>query len=111
VNGYTCADDSSCVAPATKADIVSYVKNHAPMGIDPNRIMPTVSWVQQPDSPAVCGPTATNPNPPSPFTSFHDNYPGCTVEVQVSYQFIFTLPFIYNKPLALSSSSEMIIAH
>jgi Flp pilus assembly protein TadG len=118
VNGYTCTDDSSCNGtggmnngPASAANINDYVKNGAPMGIDPNRVTATATWPQQPNSPAICGPTATNPNPPPPFGGFIDNYPGCTVEVQVSYEFHFLFPFVHNGPITLSSSSEMIISH
>lgn len=118
VNGYTCSDDSSCNGtggmnngPASAENINDYVKNGVPMGIDPSRITATATWPQQPDSPPICGPTATNPNPPPPFSNFIDNYPGCTVEVQVNYEFHFLFPFVHNDPITLSSSSEMIISH
>jgi hypothetical protein len=40
-----------------------------------------------------------------------DNYPGCTVEVQVSYKFNFIFPLVRTTPVTLSSSSEMVIVH
>jgi len=40
-----------------------------------------------------------------------ENYPGCTVEVEVSYPFEFLYPFIYNSTIALPISSEMVISH
>ena len=46
----------------------------------------------------------------------HENDPGCTVEVNVSYKFSFIFPLVY-KPfsstgtITLSSTSEMVIVH
>lgn len=98
VNGSTCTGDSSCTAPATPADIDTYVKNHAPGGIDTSKISTVVTF-NPPGSngPVVCGTT--------------NNSPGCTVEVTVSYNFNFIFPFIRSTPLPMSSTSEMVIAH
>lgn len=95
VNGSTCATDSSCSAPAGISDIQNYVKNMAPMGINSSQVTTTPSWPGT--GPTVCGTTI--------------NAPGCTVVVQVSYNFSFIFPLIHTGPLTLSSTSEMIIAH
>jgi len=94
VNGFTCASDSSCVAPATQADIQNYVSQITPPGINPNNLTVTASW------PSTTGICATQ-----------NNQPGCTVQVQVSYNYSFILPLVTSKALTLSSASEMIIAH
>ncbi len=57
----------------------------------------TANWPVNADSPVACGTTA--------------NSPGCTVEVQVSDNFNFLIPFIHNSAITLSSTSEMVISH
>jgi Flp pilus assembly protein TadG len=102
VRGSTCNDDSSCSAatpdagPAALGNTViqDYVKTIVPPGVNPN----------PPD-------LTTTPSWPGTGTCAGLNNPGCPVEVQVSYQFHFVVPFIRTTPLTLSSSSEMIIVH
>ena len=94
VRGSTCANDGSCTAPASPADIQTYVTNITPPGVDSTKLTTTPSW---PPTGAACPGGVNNP--------------GCTVEVQVSYQFDFVVPFIRSTPLTLSSSSEMTIVH
>ena len=120
VNGYTCADDTSTTdtggscngtdgmnnGPASATEIQNYVADHAPDGIDPSKITTTVSWPVQTDSPEICS-TAMAGYPNSPYP----NYPGCTVEVNVSYQFNFLYPLVHSSAITLSSTSEMVIAH
>jgi len=93
VRGNTCTNDGSCTAPASTADIQTYVTNITPPGVDSSKVTTTPSW---PGSGALCSVV---------------NNPGCPVEVQVSYNFTFVVPFIRTTPLTLSSSSEMIIVH
>ena len=97
VNGADCADDKTCAAPASASDIDAYVKSLAPEGITAANITTTVTYPAVAGGPAICATT--------------DNAPGCTVEVQVSYPFTFIFPLLPTKPLTLSSSSEMVIAH
>lgn len=98
VNGSTCASDSSCTAPATPSDIDAYVKSLAPPGITAANITTTVTFSPAGVSgPAICATT--------------NNAPGCTVEVQVSYPFTFIFPLLPTKPITMSSTSEMVIAH
>jgi Flp pilus assembly protein TadG len=93
VNGATCTNDGSCAASASQTDIQNYVANITPPGVDPTKLTTTPSW---PGTGAVC--TVANS-------------PGCPVQVQVSYQFNFIVPFISTTPLTLTSSSEMTILH
>lgn len=97
VNGSTCAGDSSCAAPASPSDIDAFVKNLAPPGITPANITTTVTYPVVAGGPAICATT--------------DNAPGCTVDVQVSYQFNFIFPLLPTSPITMSSSSEMVIEH
>ena len=94
VNGYTCASDSSCAAPATAADIQNHVAQLTPPGINPNNLTVTASW---PSTDGICATVS--------------NDPGCTVQVQVTYSYSFILPLVGINPLRLSSASEMIISH
>jgi len=102
VRGSTCNDDSSCSAatpdtgPAAPGNTViqDYVKTIVPPGVNPN----------PPD-------LTTTPSWPGTGACAGLNNPGCPVEVQVSYQFHFVVPFIRSTPLKISSSSEMIIVH
>ena len=110
VNGATCgapspsnpAGDNSCNGvggmnngPASPADIQNYVTNITPPGVDRSKLTTTASWPGT--GLAACSTT--------------NNAPGCPVDVQVSYNFTFVVPFIRSTPLTLSSSSEMIIVH
>ena len=91
-------------------DITGYVTSHVQAGIDASQI--TVNpggesfWPVNADSPAVCS-TAIAGITRSPYP----NYPGCTVQVQVSYNFNFLIPFIRRSAITLSSTSQMIISH
>jgi Flp pilus assembly protein TadG len=98
VNGSTCATDSSCTAPATATAVQSFVTNHTPLGIDSTQVTVTPTWNPAGSfGPSICNTT--------------NNAPGCTVEVQISYNFRFVFPLISTTVLPLSSTSEMVIAH
>jgi Flp pilus assembly protein TadG len=105
VRGSTCNDDSSCSAatpdtgPAGPGNSVvqDYVATIVPPGIDSSKVTVQPNWLVQASSPPICNTTI--------------NAPGCTVVVQVSYNFTFVVPFIRSTSLPLSSSSEMIIVH
>ena len=115
VNGATCGTalggDSSCNGtapmnngPASTSDIQTYVTNHTPLGIQSSQITTTPTWPVQTGGPTICSAAVAGAGP-------YPNYPGCTVEVQVSYKYTFVFPLIRTTPLTLSSTSEMIIAH
>jgi Flp pilus assembly protein TadG len=133
VNGYNCTIDNSCNGTlgmnngrASATDIQTYVTNLAPDGIDNTGtgcggnpcMTTTVNWPVQAaasadPSPLICSQSVGGVGP-------YNNYPGCTVQVQVSYAFKFLFPFIYKGTtacgsatanLCLSSTSEMVISH
>jgi Flp pilus assembly protein TadG len=102
VNGATCADDGSCSGSAKQADVLNYVKSITPPGIDATQVNVTTCGTQGgsecADSiPAGCASTV--------------NAPGCTVQVQISYNFPFLVPLVRGSDITLSSTSEMVIAH
>lgn len=126
VNGNSCTNDASCTAPitcssgsctpctsygsckvASKADVQNYVVMLAQgASIDSGStdcggsacLVTTPTW-----NPAGAGgPT---------ICSTTTNAPGCTVEVQVQYNFNFLAPFVHSSVVTMSSTSEMIIAH
>lgn len=112
VRGSTCNVDSSCsqatpdTGPAASGNTVvqDYVTSITPPGIDSTKITTTPTWPVQANSPTSCS------------TSGHENDPGCTVQVTVSYQFSFISPLVYKVfsstgTVTLSSTSEMIIVH
>jgi Flp pilus assembly protein TadG len=121
VNGDACTNDGSCTAPvscssggcttctagclsAQSGDIQNYVMMITPPGINTSVLNTTATWTTDANSPSVCTQAVGGIGP-------YDNYPGCTVQVQVSYQFTFLFPLVSNKTLTLSSTSEMVIAH
>ncbi len=110
VNGSTCAQDGSCNGvngmsngPADANAVLTYVKNLAPPWIDTTKIT----------TPVICGVAGvSNCADSTPATcAATPNSPGCTVEVQVSYNYSFVFPLVINKSMTLSSTSEMIITH
>jgi Flp pilus assembly protein TadG len=125
VNGYTCGPgttagtpfDSSCNGtapmnngPASATDIQNYVKSLVPSSLDSSKVTTTPNWPVPATKPTAC---TANPTAPSClcYTTATQNYPGCTVEVQVTYAFSFNYPFIHNGSINLSSTSEMVIVH
>ena len=98
VRGRDCTGLSGCPPGAAAADVSTYVASIAPMGIDtsPSKLSVTTNWVMPPNNLPIC---ATFPN-----------NPGCAVQVQVSYQFKFILPFLPTSGYRMTSTSEMIIS-
>jgi len=104
VNGKLCADDTSCTAPAKAADIQNYVKTIIPQGVDATKVTITPTWPVKADSPLICSAKVGGLGP-------FDNYPGCTVQVQVQYTFKLIFPLVVTGPLTFTSSSDMVIVH
>ncbi len=118
VNGANCGalGDNSCNGtggmnngPASSADVQNYVKQLATAAsIDTSGtgcggsacLTTTANWPVNADSPRWLRPTYAVANAP-----------GCTVQVQVSYNFNFLVPFIHSSAITLSSTSQMIISH
>jgi len=88
VRGSTC---QGCTASST--DVQNYLDN-VPAGIDASQLSVTTTW-----NPA--GYSNCNGNPKAP---------GCIVQVQVSYNFNFLLPFMPYSQLTMKSSSQMTIS-
>ena len=115
VNGLDCGNDGSCngtggmnSGTAGPTDIQNYVKGLATAAsIDTSGsdcggsacLTTTATWPVNADSPTICSTAAT------------EKSPGCTVQVQVSYNFNFLIPFIHSSAITLSSTSQMIISH
>jgi Flp pilus assembly protein TadG len=83
--------------PASAAEIQAYVKTLINSnGLDSSALAdPQVSWLQGPSNDPNCS---------------SDMNPGCTVEVQVTYNFQFNLPFFPTITYPMTSTSEMIIS-
>jgi Flp pilus assembly protein TadG len=98
VRGRDCSGLDSCPPGADADDVSAYVASIAPMGIDksPSKLSVTTNWVMPPNNPLICA-------------AFPNN-PGCAVQVQVSYQFKFILPFLPTSGYKMTSTSEMIIS-
>ena len=97
VRGFQCNHAlSGCIAGP--ADIQNYVTSIVPPGIDssPQSLAVTSKWLPPPGNPASCF------GPP--------NNPGCAVQVQVTYNFKFILPFLPKSTYSMRSTSEMIIS-
>ncbi len=120
VNGSSCSLDSSCNGSgymnngtASNANINTYVQKHIPMGITAANVTTTATWPPQANSPTICSaPVGTQPKTPQ--------YPGCTVQVTVSYPYLFVFPLLpaatttapCTKPgICMSSTSDMVIVH
>lgn len=88
VRGYNC---QGCAV--TGPEIQQYLDN-VPAGIDPSQLTVTTTW--NPNGSANC----TGPQ----------NAPGCVVEVKVSYNFNFMLPFLPRSTVLMQSSSQMVIS-
>lgn len=121
VNGATCGSptptcpscDNSCNGtnfmnngPASASDITTYIQNTSPQSIDPSQVTVNSTWPVRTNSPTICsaavaGISAT----PIP------NYPGCTVDVQITYTFNWFYPLGNASSVTMSSNSEMVIAH
>jgi len=92
VRGATCDNAMVTPCPITARQIRNYVKN-VPLGIDVSQMNPTATFTN-PNGLAVCGATR--------------DYPGCAIQVQVSYNFKFLFPLMPSN-FTMSSTSQMII--
>ena len=116
VNGANCSSDSSCNGttpmnngPAKLADVNTYVQNYIPPGIDPTKVTTTACGLADTGACAASTPKfCTTAVGTQPATA---NAPGCAVEVTVSYSFSFIFPLLPGGPIAMSSTSDMIIVH
>ncbi len=84
VRGSSCSGFGSA-CPAAASDVQNYVVGLGYPGLDSSLLTVSTTW------PAG------------------DNNPGHTVQVKVSYQFPLTIPFIPNRTINMSSTSQMTI--
>jgi len=84
-----------CAASST--DISKYIKNEVPPGISSSSLTVTTSWPGTTPSGATCDNVEGS------------NSPNCVVNVTVSYNFSFPLPFIRNSRRLFSSTAQMTI--
>jgi Flp pilus assembly protein TadG len=89
-----CTSPAAPACNATTANVVSYVQSLATAGIETNSLVVTPSWPGLTPKNTACS-TA--------------NGPGCLVEVQVTYNFSFSLPLIPISAMTFSSTSEQVI--
>ena len=93
VRGATCA--SPPMTDCGYTQIQTNLRNEAAaIGMNSSQLSATATTIAQPTDPAIC---TTLPNSP-----------GCTVRVNVSYQFSFALPFLPVSPLTMSSTSATV---
>jgi len=116
VNGFLCNDDGSCngsngmnTGPASHTEIEAHTLASLPASVNQSQATVTATFTHPAGSPDVCVNTVTAVD----GTSYgpHDNYPGCTVTVQVDYTYNIIFPLINVGPLNLSTTSQMVIAH
>jgi Flp pilus assembly protein TadG len=127
VNGYSCNDDSSCngtngmnSGAASSTDISTYVTTQLPASLDQTLVRVIPTWTAPSGSPDVCTKSVAKSDGSGNIGPLN-NYPGCTVSVQVSYPYNFNFPLIpaittrtapcASAGLCLSSTSEMVISH
>ncbi len=123
LNGDTCNADTSSsdtggscngtdgmhngpVGPSNASDVQAYVRSRAPDGINPSNLTATATWLAPTGAPPICTTAITG------YGSTNiPNYPGCSVQVLVRYQFNFLFPVVHSGSITLSSTSEMVIVH
>jgi Flp pilus assembly protein TadG len=102
---YAIVRGSSCVTgvsftsacPASTSDIQNHVKNLGFPGINPNNMTVAVNYSAYPAG-VTCRPLANCTNP------------GNLVTVVVQYNFPFSVPFVPQRTMAMTSTSAMIIS-
>jgi Flp pilus assembly protein TadG len=92
--GAVCSTTTTESCTATTANVTSFVQSITPMG-NSSYLSVATTWTGK--TPA--GSTCTNQN--------GNNSPGCVVQVKVSYNFNFVLPFLPKNTLLLTSTSAV----
>jgi Flp pilus assembly protein TadG len=96
-----CASATAYDCEASSANITTYVKSLAPMGVSSSGMTVTPSWPQ------------TNANGVSTGcnTASTQNNKGCMVKVKVVYAFHFVMPFLPTPAVNMAATSEQVIAY
>jgi Flp pilus assembly protein TadG len=97
-SGGSCSSYSSFSCSASSEDVSSFVDSIVPPGIDATQLTVTTTW------------PGTDPLGNTCDTANGANSPSCVVDVQVSYPFSLSLPFLSANTIVLSSSSSEVIA-
>jgi Flp pilus assembly protein TadG len=97
VRGNRCTVYPNACPANPSVDVPHYVRSIAPPGIDTSSVKLVVdsSWVKPPGDATAC-------------RNLGD--PGCAVQVQVTYNFSFVLPFLPKGTFPMKSTSEMVIS-
>jgi Flp pilus assembly protein TadG len=98
VRGKDCKDYPASECPAGQSAVSNYVVSIAPLGIDTSssKLLVDAEWVAPPNALDIC---TTEPKKP-----------GCAVQVTVTYQFNFILPFLPSSTFPMHSTAEMVIS-
>jgi Flp pilus assembly protein TadG len=99
VRGYACGQNSefagSMECPASQITIQTYVQGEASgSGLNQNFLNVTANWypqVKSPNNPSVC--------------QQYNTYPGCMVQVKVTYPFSFILPLMPKGTCSVQNNS------
>ncbi len=99
VRGSTCNAGALSGCPATSGSSgniqTTFSANMSNMGLDPNKITFTTTWVAPPNA------SVTNCTP--------QNNPGCVVSVNVQYTYKVLFPLLPVSMFTMSSQSQMVI--
>jgi Flp pilus assembly protein TadG len=96
-NGASCSTTTSANCTATADNVRTYIQSVLPPGLATNYLQVSATWPGKTPSGATCD------------TLNGSNSPNCAVSVQVTYSFAFPMPFIPQKAVPLSATSEMSI--
>lgn len=97
-NGTSCSSTSTLECDATSTDVSNYVVSTLMPGLSASNLTVTTSWPGTTSTGAACD------------TAYGSNSPNCLVEVQVQYTFSFPLPFLTQRTIPMTSTSEMTIS-
>jgi Flp pilus assembly protein TadG len=102
VRGSSCSGLANC--PATSAEIQSYVTSRAPSAINQSALTVT----------ATCGAFRQHASPViecnSSINGVPNDSPGNVVQVKVQYNFSFMFGFVSTSSIAMTSTSQRVIA-
>ena len=82
---------------ARQSDVTNFVKSSMGGALDPARITVNANWIPPANGSPAC------PGGPGNVKA------GCVVQVTVTYNFVFTLPFLPKGTVPMTSESQMII--
>jgi Flp pilus assembly protein TadG len=97
-NNAACSTIATESCTATSSNITTLVQSIAPVGIDASKnLTVSATWSGTTPTGAVCNAKGVN------------NSPGCVVQVKVTYNFGFVLPFLPSNALLMKSTAATVI--